>query len=78
MCVSHAERSAVECGGCGESYRLEVWVIVHAEERPDLMNRARAGALHDLICPRCRRTADVRSAILICRPGHTPACSGRG
>ncbi len=70
---SHAETAALPCRACGVVYESQVWIIVDAAERPDLLARVRAGALHDTTCPGCGHTATINAPLLLYRPGAAPA-----
>ena len=69
---SHAETTNLPCRSCGAPIAAEVWVIVDPTERPDLLARLLAGALHDLTCPTCGHTATVDAPLLIVRPAAEP------
>lgn len=69
---SHAEAAELPCRACGAPVPAEVWVIVDAAHRPDLLARLRAGALHELTCPGCGHTATVNAPLLLLRPGAEP------
>lgn len=70
---SHAEPVSLPCRACGAAVSGEVWIIVDTTERPDLLARLRAGALHDLACPDCGHTATVNAPLLLLRPDAEPA-----
>lgn len=69
---SHAEPAGLACRACGAAVAGQVWLIVDVAERPDLLERLRAGTLHDLVCPQCGRAATVNAPLLILRPGAEP------
>ncbi len=69
---SHAEPAGPACRACGAAVAGQVWLIVDVAERPDLLERLRAGTLHDLSCPQCGRAATVNAPLLILRPGAEP------
>jgi hypothetical protein len=70
---SHAEPANLPCRQCGHLFTADVWIIVDAAERPDLLARLRGGTLHDLRCPACGHTATVNAPLLVYRPGAEPA-----
>ena len=72
MSVSHAETANLPCRSCGAPFAAEVWVIVDPAERPDLLARLLAGALHNLTCPACGHTAALDAPLLIVRPAAEP------
>ncbi len=49
-----------------------MWIIVDVDERPDLLARLQAGALHDFVCPGCGHAATLNAPLLIYRPGAEP------
>jgi hypothetical protein len=75
MSVSFAQEADLLCPRCGQSFRADVWLIVDAAERPDLLERVRAGTLHTLSCPHCGHEGGIDVPVLIFRPYPTP---GRG
>lgn len=81
MSNSHAEEAELTCRACGREFAAGVWVIVDADERPDLAARLVAGTLHDLTCPHCGHTATLNAPLLLLRPAAEPAllfCPARG
>jgi hypothetical protein len=69
---SHAEPANLACRACGAPVTAEVWVIVDAAARPDLLARLRAGGLHELTCPACGHAATINAPLLLVRPGAEP------
>jgi predicted RNA-binding Zn-ribbon protein involved in translation (DUF1610 family) len=62
---SFSQTASLTCPQCGRAFSAEVWLIVDADERPDLLARIRAGTLHDLTCPHCGHQGNVlRTAAL--------------
>ena len=70
---SYAQTSDFQCPQCGRSFRAEIWLIVDAGERPDLIDRARAGDLHAVACPACGPLGAVDAPLLIYLPAADPA-----
>ena len=69
MALSYAETASFTCPECSYVFPFKVWILVAADERPDLIERIRAGALHTLTCPQCGQTFDGLDApLLIFRP----------
>ncbi len=68
MPISYAEQAPVTCPECGHEFTADIWLIVDASERPDLIERARDGTLHRVTCPRCGHTWDVDAPLLIFTP----------
>ena len=73
MTHSFAQEAELTCPQCGQTFSADVWLIVDAAERPDLLERARAGTLHDLPCPHCGHRGAVDVPLLILRPGQEPS-----
>ena len=70
---SHAETAEVTCPHCGKPFSAEVWLLVDVAERPDLLERIRAGTLHHLTCPHCGEAVGSFDApLLVYRPGGEP------
>jgi tetratricopeptide (TPR) repeat protein len=61
------------CGQCGRALAFELWLIVDAGERPDLLDRARAGDLHTVTCPICGPQGAIDAPLLLYLPDHDPA-----
>ena len=62
----------LECPHCRQPFTSELWLIVDADERPDLAERIRAGTLHDLACPHCAEIESVNAPLLVLRPTQKP------
>ncbi len=70
---SYAQQSDFQCPQCGRSFRSEIWLIVDGGERPDLVERARAGGLHAVACPACGPLGTANAPLLLYFPDHDPA-----
>lgn len=70
---SLSETLDLTCGRCGRALAFDLWLIVDAGERPDLLDRARAGALHTVACPVCGPQGEVDAPLLLYLPNHNPA-----
>lgn len=51
--VSYAQTHPLACPACGRGFDFALWLLVDTAERPDLVERIRAGTLHDIVCPHC-------------------------
>jgi hypothetical protein len=71
MAVSLSQHTDLTCPECGAPFAAEVWWIVDASERPDLLQRIREGTLHDMPCPN-GHTRTVDAPLLLYRPGEDP------
>lgn len=70
---SYANRTEVTCPSCGKTFVTDVWLLVDAAERPDLLERARRGTIWSIHCPDCGRAVGQSGApLLLFRPGETP------
>ena len=72
MTHSLAQTTELTCPRCEHTFTADVWLIVDAAERPDLLERARVGTLHDLPCPHCGHRGAVDAPLLLLRPGQEP------
>jgi CHAT domain-containing protein len=72
MPISHAELITLTCPACGTSHTADIWLIVAPDERPDLLEQIRNGALHTVICPQCGQTRTLDAPLLIFRPTAAP------
>ncbi|MBO9391098.1 MAG: CpXC domain-containing protein, partial [Roseiflexus sp.] len=70
--ISHAEPITLTCPACGASHTAEIWQIVAPDERPDLVEQIRNGALHTVTCPQCDQTHTLDAPLLIFRPTAAP------
>lgn len=70
---SLSEPLDLTCGQCDRALSFELWLIIDAGERPDLLARARAGALHTVSCPVCGPQGEVDAPLLLYLPDYNPA-----
>jgi DNA-directed RNA polymerase subunit RPC12/RpoP len=54
MPTSFGQTPQLTCPQCGQPFQAEIWLIVDADERPDLLEKIQAGTLHQIACPHCR------------------------
>jgi len=64
MPVSFSETLEVACPRCGNPFAPEVWLIVDARERPDLVAKILDGTLHDTHCPSCGQAGQAPAPLL--------------
>lgn len=70
--VSYAATEPVTCPACGHGFPFDVWLIVAAAERPDLVDRIRGAALHAIACPQCgAAVGEVDAPLLLYTPPGT-------
>lgn len=73
MANSYCETERAICPECGHNFQNEVWLIVDAAERPDLLRQIQEGALRKVTCPHCGELAGtVDSPLLIYQPERAP------
>jgi len=65
---TYADVINVTCPHCDEFFYAELWLIVDAVERPDLLARIRDGSIHRIVCPQCSHQGQVDAPLLIYRP----------
>ena len=68
MTHSLAEQPTLTCPACGQPFTPDIWLILDAAERPDLLARAREGAIHQVVCPN-GHAGEVDAPLLVYRPG---------
>jgi len=68
MSNSFATTAQLTCSDCGQSFQADLWLLVDSAERPDLLELARNGTLHDIDCPHCDQTNRVNAPTLLYRP----------
>ncbi|MBN1149042.1 MAG: CHAT domain-containing protein [Anaerolineales bacterium] len=69
---SHAQNARLTCPACGREFEAEIWLVIDAAERPDLLEKVLQGSLHALPCPHCGQAGAVDAPLLIYRPGGDP------
>lgn len=69
MTHSYAERPTLTCPQCGASFTPELWLIIDAAERPDLLARVREGSIHAVACSN-GHAAEVDTPLLLYRAGE--------
>ena len=70
--ASFAHTTTATCPACGASHTADIWLIVAPDERPDLLEQIRNGALHTVTCPQCDQTHTPDAPLLIFRPTAEP------
>ena len=70
--ASFAHTTTATCPACGASHTADIWLIVAPDERPDLLEQIRNGALHTVTCPQCGQTHTPDAPLLIFRPTAEP------
>ncbi len=72
MTISLAQPATLTCPACSAAFTADIWLIVAAAERPDLVERIRAGSAHAVTCPQCGQTHSMDAPLLIFRPNAEP------
>ncbi|OQX65647.1 MAG: hypothetical protein B5M51_00115, partial [Anaerolinea sp. 4484_236] len=72
MTNSYAQTAQLECPNCGQAFDAEIWKIIDVSERPDLVEKIRAGSLHTIPCPKCGHVGGVDVSLLLYRPEEEP------
>ncbi len=69
---SYAETLTLNCAACGRDFDAQFWLVVDTAERPDLLERIRAGDLHELACPHCGDAGHMDAPLLLFQPDGDP------
>ncbi|PWH13012.1 MAG: hypothetical protein DDG60_11390, partial [Anaerolineae bacterium] len=77
MSHSLSQPTSLTCPRCSATVQAEVWLIVDAAERPDLLEKAKEGRLHEIACPQCGPLGQVDAPLLLYFP-NTPLPLGEG
>lgn len=64
MSRSLAQALELQCTNCGQSFTTDVWLIVEAKERPDLVAQIEAETLHTARCPHCGAAYPLDAPVL--------------
>ena len=62
--ISFSQPYELVCPTCHKPFSAEMWLIVDAEERPDLLAQIRDVTLHDATCPHCQQSGVVPAPLL--------------
>ena len=68
MARSFAETVRLNCPKCEQPFYTDIWLIVDAEERPDLIERVRDGEIHKVCCDKCDYEGSVNISVLVHLP----------
>ena len=68
MPTSFQQTQQLTCPRCGQSFEAELWLIVDAAERPDLLEKIQSGTLHQMVCPHCQFQGEVDAPLLLYNP----------
>ncbi|WP_299025380.1 CHAT domain-containing protein [uncultured Thermanaerothrix sp.] len=65
MAYSLAQTYHLICPQCGHDFSASIWLILDADEHPDLLARVAQGNLHRLSCPQCGTAITVDAPLLL-------------
>jgi hypothetical protein len=64
---------SLTCSHCRQNFDAVIWLIIDSSTHPELLERVRAGDLHNTPCPHCHHTGQVDAPLLLYRPSaETP------
>lgn len=72
MSHSHAEYPQLVCNQCGLAFTTELWLIVDAAERLDLLARVMNGTIHAVACPN-GHAGGLNAPLLLYLPDEDPS-----
>ena len=61
---SFAQSASMPCFQCTQTFAVELWLIVDAAERPDLVEAIHSDALHTVRCPHCGTEHPLSAPVL--------------
>jgi len=64
MARSRQEPAPFQCPICQAAFEAPVWIVLDAEERPDLRAALRKGSLHQTTCPHCGAPGTITAPLL--------------
>lgn len=65
MAISYSEQSTLTCPHCGREFEAPLWLVVDAQERPDLVEALRTGRLDSVTCPHCGLSSPTGAPLLL-------------
>ena len=68
-----SQNIAFTCDKCGREFEEEVWLMVDASERPDLVQRVVDGSIREMTCPYCGYVMGLDAPFLLFRPDEDPS-----
>ncbi|MBA3470687.1 MAG: hypothetical protein H0T53_13700 [Herpetosiphonaceae bacterium] len=64
MARSRQEAAPFQCPICQVAFEAPVWIVLDAEERPDLRTALLQGDLHQTLCPHCGAAGTITAPLL--------------
>jgi len=55
MTHSYSEKTSLKCSHCGETFEIEVWLIVDVKNSPELADKVKDDSLFVLECTHCKK-----------------------
>ncbi len=65
MAHSFAQSTTLKCPNCKQEYDIILWMIIDANERPDLIDKIKDGSLHSATCPHCEKEISFDAPLLL-------------
>ena len=65
MAHSFAQSTTINCPNCKQEYDIILWMIIDANERPDLIDKIKDGSLHTATCPHCGKEISFDLPLLL-------------
>jgi hypothetical protein len=64
MTLSYSQPVDLACPACGQPFTADAWLIVDAQERPELAAAVSEGTIHDVRCPHCGQAGAIPAPLL--------------
>lgn len=64
MPISYSEQVSLDCPACGKNFEATAWMIIDADERPDLIDALRVAELNVAECPTCGNRGKIAAPLM--------------
>lgn len=64
MPISYSEQVSLDCPACGKNFEFTAWMIIDADERPDLIDALRVAELNVAQCPTCGNRGKIAAPLM--------------
>jgi hypothetical protein len=64
MPISYSEQVSLDCPACGKNFEATAWMIIDADERPDLIDALRVAELNVAQCPACGNRGKIAAPLM--------------
>lgn len=64
MPISYSEQVSLDCPACGKNFEATAWMIIDADERPDLIDALRVAELNVAQCPTCGNRGKIAAPLM--------------